>query len=135
MINGEKQYINSVAARLRCPAEKKNVILSCIQDTIAERDLTDADYTAIVSALGEPESIAQEYVELAVPLFPSVWRRVITAFIVAQVVAVVIFGAYLIYDAAQRYIDLEKYRNGFYVETLSVGELIPVESDTSSQAN
>ena len=132
MINGEQQYIKRVAAKLHCSSEKKKVILSCVQDTIAEHELRDTDYAAIAAALGEPENMAQEYADVAVPVLPSLWRRVITVLVVAQVIAVILFGAYIAHNAVTTARDLYAYDHGYYVETLYVGEAIPVESGSTT---
>lgn len=133
MSNGAKLYLKDVAALLECPAAKKKEVLAFVEDSIAEHGLEDADYNAIADTVGEPQQIARIYAEHITAADRLAVRRhrklftILVGTVVAIVAALSIFIATL---AIQEHFDLKAYRNGYYVETISVGEAIPVENNT-----
>ena len=130
MINGEQQYIKRVAAKLHCSSEKKKVILSCVQDTIAEHELRDADYTAIAAALGEPENMAQEYADVAVAC--STRTKALLALLALQAAVVIALCGWLAGAAIDRCMEQKSFRTGYYVETMYVVDTVSAESDSNA---
>lgn len=133
MSNDAKLYIKDVLALLEIPSKNKKEVQSVLQSSLAEHGLEDASYNAIADELGEPTAVASVYAEHFAAfdrLAARKHRKIIVAIWGIIAVVIVALSVLIAVLAVKDYYNRIAYDNGYYVETISVGETIPVESDT-----
>jgi hypothetical protein len=115
-----KKYINNVSKLLPCSFKRRKKLaeeLSVqVEDYLYENP--QADYDAVVRQFGTPEDFSKAYVEnndavIIGEQLKQKKRILLAVFVVALILAALI-SAVKISDCLSK----ERYRNGFYVETI-----------------
>ena len=128
--------MRQVAEQLHCPAKEKKSVLQQVRTMLAENGLEDAGYDSIVEELGEPREIAQTFYEYAAPnaLYAEQrvrqnHRRLVIALLAFIAAVVTITSIILASLAVTNYYKREAYRNGYYVESITVYDGLPSEDE------
>ncbi len=132
MSSDAKTYIKDVLALLEIPSKSKQEVQSILEASIAEHGLEEASYNTIAEELGEPQVQAAVYAEhfSAFDRLATRRHRKMLTIILGAIAAIIMLVAIFICTfIVLEHRDLEAYRNGYYVETISVDEAILVESD------
>lgn len=120
-----KTYLREVRRRLHCPRTTKRAFMSQLEGSVSQylEDHPAAKFSDLATAFGEPEEIANRFIEESNPKAIRhslrIRKRILWLVIaVAAIVSVAVIGirAYAVWQN-------ENYMKGFYVETINQDEI------------
>lgn len=126
-----KKYFREIKRQLHCPRSRKRAFLNQFLESLAQyrEEHPRATFPDIVAEFGNPQEIASSFIEQAdsvkIGKSLNLGRRIFWVVIAAAVIAVATIAGFSAYRVWQN----ENFANGFYLETISQGDVpVPLES-------